>query len=100
MNRSIKKKAPFVSPKLLNKVNTWIANGKPKEFVIRTWARSSEIQPSFIGCKFEVHNGKDFTLFVVTKHMVGFKLGAFSLTRKYAGINHKKVKTKAVQSRH
>lgn len=45
---------------------------------IRTQARSATILPSFVGLKFQVHNGKDYTDVFITEDMVGHKLGEFS----------------------
>ncbi|KXJ97401.1 hypothetical protein Micbo1qcDRAFT_156266 [Microdochium bolleyi] len=49
---------------------------------IRTQARSATILPSFVGLKFQVHNGKDYTDVFITEDMVGHKLGEFSITRR------------------
>ncbi|CCH61953.1 hypothetical protein TBLA_0F04200 [Henningerozyma blattae CBS 6284] len=49
---------------------------------IRTNARSATILPQFVGLKFQVHNGKEYVAFEVTKDMVGYKLGQFAPTRK------------------
>ncbi|KAI0131327.1 ribosomal protein S19/S15 [Daldinia grandis] len=49
---------------------------------IRTQARSATILPSFVGLKFQVHNGKGYDDLEVTEEMVGHKLGEFSQTRK------------------
>ncbi|KAJ6439351.1 37S ribosomal protein S19, mitochondrial [Purpureocillium lavendulum] len=45
---------------------------------VRTQARSATILPSFVGLKFEIHNGKDYHQVVITEDMVGHKLGEFS----------------------
>ena len=50
---------------------------------IKTWARSSHITPEMIGHVFLVHNGKDFVEVRVVEDMVGYRLGEFSLTRKF-----------------
>jgi len=49
---------------------------------IRTQARSATILPSFVGLRFQVHNGKVYNEFIITEEMVGHKLGEFSPTRK------------------
>ncbi|KAI1418023.1 ribosomal protein S19/S15 [Hypoxylon sp. FL1857] len=49
---------------------------------IRTQARAATILPSFVGLKFQVHNGKDYDEVEITEEMVGHKLGEFSMTRK------------------
>lgn len=50
--------------------------------VVYTKSRESVIIPLFIDYIFNVYNGKSFVKFLVTKDMVGFKLGEFSPTRK------------------
>lgn len=82
MGRS-SKKGPFVDPKLLKKVEA-IAAGGPKK-PIKTWSRSSDIAPEFVGYTFAVHNGKQFIPVFVTENMVGHKLGEFSPTKIFRG---------------
>lgn len=48
---------------------------------IKTWARSSQIAPEFVGVTFLVHNGKNFLSVYVTEAMVGHRLGEFAPTR-------------------
>jgi len=81
MARSLKK-GPYVDEKLMRKVEQL---GPDSRQVIRTWARRCTITPEFIGCTFEVHNGKMFHRVFVTEDMVGHKLGEFSPTRMYKG---------------
>lgn len=50
---------------------------------IKTWSRSSVIQPEFVGYTFAVHNGKTHIPVVITVGMIGKKLGEFSPTRCY-----------------
>ena len=45
---------------------------------VRTNARSATILPSFVGLRFEVHNGKIYHRVTITEDMVGHKLGEFS----------------------
>ncbi len=52
---------------------------------IKTWSRSSEISPEFVGKYFLVHNGRAFTEVFITEDMVGHKLGEFSPTRMFRG---------------
>ncbi|KAK8087345.1 ribosomal protein S19/S15 [Apiospora phragmitis] len=61
-----------------------IVRPKPGERIksIKTQARSATILPSFVGLKFQVHNGKVYNDVEITEDMVGHKLGEFSLTRK------------------
>ena len=78
MTRSLKK-GPYVDVKLAKKV----ANRKPTDGTIKTWARSSQIAPEFVGYTFAVHNGKLFEEVFVTEDMVGHRLGEFSPTTKF-----------------
>ena len=75
-----KKKLPFVSYALLQKVKKWKVNGSVGQ--LKTWSRRSTIYPEFVGITFHVHNGKAFMAVSVTENMVGHKLGEFVLTRK------------------
>ncbi|MCJ1334363.1 mitochondrial ribosomal small subunit component [Thelotrema lepadinum] len=45
---------------------------------IRTQARAATILPSFVGLKFQVHNGKVYYDITITEDMVGHKLGEFA----------------------
>lgn len=80
MGRS-NKKGPFVDQKLLKKIlkQKSLAEKSP----IKTWARSSQISPEFIGHTFAVHNGKNFIDVFVLEEMVGHRLGEFSPTRTF-----------------
>jgi small subunit ribosomal protein S19 len=79
MSRSLKK-GPYVDVKLMKKIK----DKKPASAgVIKTWARSSQIAPEFVGFTFGVHNGKTFVDVLVTEDMVGHKLGEFSPTKKF-----------------
>ncbi|RKP11014.1 hypothetical protein THASP1DRAFT_12066 [Thamnocephalis sphaerospora] len=49
---------------------------------IKTDKRACTILPSFVGLKFQIHNGKDYVPITITEEMVGHKLGEFSPTRK------------------
>ena len=82
MARSLKK-GPYVSERLLAKVQKLNESGKKE--VIKTWSRRSTIFPDFVGHTFAVHNGKEFIPVYVTEDMVGHKLGEFALTRKFGG---------------
>ena len=82
MSRS-SKKGPFIDPKLLKKVERMNDAGDKKP--IKTWARSCDIAPEFVGHTFAVHNGKEFTPVYITEQMVGHKLGEFSWTTKFKG---------------
>ena len=89
MARSLKK-GPYVSEKLLKKVQAMNESGKKE--VIKTWSRRSTIFPDFIGHTFAVHNGKEHIPVYVTEDMVGHKLGEFALTRKNGGHGENKGK--------
>lgn len=78
MTRSAKK-GPYIDVKLAKKIDN-----KVKE-PIRTWARASQIPPSFVGHTFEVHNGRAFIKVYITEDMVGHRLGEFSPTRTFKG---------------
>mgnify|MGYP000848491089 FL=1 len=52
---------------------------------IKTWARSSQIPPEFVGHRFAVHNGRNFVEVFVVEEMVGHRLGEFSPTRTFRG---------------
>jgi len=77
------KKGPFIDATLLKKVMAQKAGGKKE--AIKTWARSSQIPPEFVGHTFSVHNGHVFIEFFVTEDMVGHRLGEFSATRTFKG---------------
>lgn len=79
MSRSLKK-GPFVDQNLLKKMKATKAGSKTP---IKTWARDSTITPDMVGFVFAVHNGRNFVEVAVNEEMVGFKLGDFSLTRKF-----------------
>ena len=78
MGRSLKK-GPFVSQKLLAKIDAQLESGDRKP--IKTWSRASMITPDFVGLTFLVHAGKNFATVYVTENMVGHKLGEFAPTR-------------------
>ena len=89
MARSVKK-GPYVSDKLVRKVEE-LSKSK-KEKVIKTWARRSTITPEFVGHTFAVHNGNKFIPVFVSENMVGHKLGEFAPTRIFRGHADKKMK--------
>ena len=76
-------KGPYVDEKLFKKVENLKAAGRKEP--IKTWARSSQIPPEFVGFTFLVHNGKVHKEVFVTEDMVGHRLGEFSLTRTFRG---------------
>lgn len=80
MSRSAKK-GPYVDQKLLKKVMAQKSGGDKSP--IKTWARSSQIPPEFVGHNFAVHNGRNFINVFVAEGMVGHRLGEFSPTRTF-----------------
>ena len=78
MARSLKK-GPYIDVKLAKKV----AHRKPAQGSIKTWARSSQIPPEFVGYTFSVHTGKNFDEVFVTEEMVGHRLGEFAPTTRF-----------------
>ncbi len=82
MSRSLKK-GPFVSVKLLQKIEK--LNAENKKVVIRTWSRASTIFPQMVGHTIGVHDGRRHVPVYVTENMVGHKLGEFAPTRTYRG---------------
>ena len=82
MSRS-SKKGPYIDEKLMSKIKAQKAVGKKDP--IKTWARSSQIPPEFIGHTFLVHNGKKFIEVYISELMVGHRLGEFSPTRTFRG---------------
>lgn len=82
MSRSTKK-GPYVDERLLKKINRLKAEGKKEP--IKTWSRSSQISPEFVGQTFAVHNGKKFIEVFINEAMVGHRLGEFAPTRTFRG---------------
>jgi len=82
MSRS-SKKGPYVDPRLLKKIDKLKASGKKEP--IKTWSRSSQIAPEFVGHTFTVHNGKKFIEVFINEAMVGHRLGEFAPTRTFRG---------------
>ena len=82
MSRSLKK-GPMIDQKLLKKIEK-VRKGGRKE-AIRTWSRSSQISPEFVGMTIAIHNGKVFIPVYITENMVGHKLGEFASTRTFRG---------------
>jgi len=82
MSRS-SKKGPYIDGKLMIKINRQKENGRKEP--IKTWARSSQIPPEFVGHTFQVHDGKNFIDVYITEAMVGHRLGEFAPTRRFRG---------------
>ena len=62
MGRSVKK-GPYIDEKVHRKVLRQKQQGDRGP--IRTWSRSCTIPPDFVGHTFEVHNGRNFIMFIV-----------------------------------
>ena len=82
MSRSTKK-APFVQPVLLKRVQAMNESGEKQ--VLKPWSRASTIYPDFVGHTFAVHDGRKHVPVYVTEDMVGHKLGEFAPTRTFRG---------------
>ena len=81
MSRSTKK-GPYVDKNLIKKIALGMGE---KDKPVKTWARSSQIPPEFVGKYFSVHNGRTFLEIFVTEDMVGHRLGEFAPTRTFRG---------------
>lgn len=77
------KKGPYIDEKLLEKVKKQKQLGKNEP--IKTWARSCQIPPDFVGHTMMIHNGKHFISVLIVEGMVGHRLGEFSPTRTFRG---------------
>ena len=82
MSRSIKK-GPFISERLLGRIEAMNASGK--KTVVKSWSRASTIYPQMVGHTIAVHDGKKHVPVYVTEEMVGHKLGEFAPTRTFRG---------------
>lgn len=77
------KKGPYIDERLNRKIQALKVAGKKE--AIKTWSRSSQISPDFVGYTFQVHNGKKFVEVFINEAMVGHRLGEFSPTRIFKG---------------
>ncbi len=77
------KKGPWISERLLQKVQTMNQSGD--RMVIRTWSRASTIFPDMVGHTIAVHDGRRHVPVFITENMVGHKLGEFAPTRTFRG---------------
>lgn len=76
---SQRQRPPFEPRLTLNSLPIqWPKTQGEKVPPVRTNARSATILPSFVGLRFEVHNGKIYNSVKITEDMVGHKLGEFS----------------------
>lgn len=83
MSRSIKK-GPYVSERLLKKIQAMNEAGGKKQ-VLKTWSRASTIFPDMVGHTIAVHDGRKHVPVYVVEEMVGHKLGEFAPTRTFRG---------------
>ena len=82
MSRS-SKKAPFVAPELMKRVEAMNEEGKKE--VLKTGSRASTIYPQFVGHTIAVHDGRKHVPVYITEEMIGHKLGEFAPTRTFKG---------------
>lgn len=82
MARSLKK-GQFIYDKLLKKITKQKETGDKSP--IKTWSRSSQVAPDYVGHRLAIYNGKKFIEVFVTEAMVGHRLGEFSPTRTFRG---------------
>lgn len=75
------KKGPYVDPKLLKKIMMQKQSGDHS--AIKTWSRSCQIPPEFVGHSLGIHNGRNFVQVLIVEGMVGHRLGEFSPTRTF-----------------
>jgi small subunit ribosomal protein S19 len=94
MSRSVKK-GPYVVESLSKKIDSM--NNRNEKKVIKTWARSCTIVPTFIGHTIAVHDGRRHVPIYVTEQMVGHKLGEFAITRHFRGHGSKAEKSSSVK---
>ncbi len=82
MSRS-SKKAPFIAPSLLKKIEAMNESGE--KTVLKTWSRASTIYPQLVGHTIAVHDGRKHVPIYITEEMIGHKLGEFAPTRTFRG---------------
>ena len=82
MSRS-SKKAPFIEPKLLKRVEAMNESGE--KAILKTWSRASTIYPQLVGHTIAVYDGRKHVPIYITEEMIGHKLGEFALTRTFRG---------------
>jgi len=85
MSRSLKK-GPFVSEKLLARIEGMNDSGKKQ--MVKTWSRASTIFPEMVSHTIAVYDGRKHVPIFITESMVGHKLGEFAPTRTFRGHGH------------
>ncbi len=78
--RRAMKRQGLVYKRLIQKVEMHKKKGITKP--IRTHVREAVILPSWIGMRFDVHNGKEFQILEINAGMLGHRLGEFAFTTK------------------
>lgn len=58
-----------------------LKEAREKKQPIRTNARACTILPTFVGLKFQIHNGRAYHEVEINENMIGMKLGDFAPTR-------------------
>lgn len=82
MPRSIKK-GPYVAHHLLKKVREAQNDAGKRRRPIKTWSRGSMVVPEMIGLTIAIHNGRQHVPIYISENLVGYKLGAFAITRTF-----------------
>ena len=90
MSRS-SKKAPFIEPKLLKRVEAMNESGE--KAILKTWSRASTIYPQLVGHTIAVYDGRKHVPIYITEEMIGHKLGEFAPTRTFKGHSGDKTTT-------
>lgn len=85
MSRSLKK-GPFVSEKLLARIEKMNDSGKKQ--MVKTWSRASTVFPEMVSHTIAVYDGRKHVPIFITESMVGHKLGEFAPTRTFRGHGH------------
>ena len=93
MSRSLKK-GPYIDHNLMEKIEKQKNTGDRSP--IKTWARSSQIDPLFVNHKIAIHDGRRFREVLITENMVGHRLGEFAPSRTFR--THGKI-TKRVEAK-
>ncbi len=75
------KKGPYIDDRLMKKIQKQKQTGE--HTAIKTWSRSCQIPPEFVGHTIAVHNGRIFINVLISESMVGRRLGEFAATRTF-----------------
>lgn len=67
-------KRAFVDPGLIQDVTIMFLSGGRQSYPFQTESRNSTIIPEFVGLRFEVYNGRDYTVVDVKEEHVGYKV--------------------------